>query len=257
MRVAGNSSQVRAWLKEFFTGSFSHVFFLKRLFPFMYCLLFGCILLADLFFPPKATGVPGYIPFTRTISGQGNHGDNPVGSWFFVAGLVGTAICLVPFNLYTWRRLVAVCKNTAGLALFFAIAGAAGFAMVGIWDEQSTCLLLGGDGTCILGSHDVHDVGSAVAFGGNLLAVLINLFPMILSRVKTGKDMFGVWWQLGHVMSFIALFATAGVVLNASGVPDVLKGYAFWQWSLFSALAVYYLSIAFRLSGAVFSSKTI
>ncbi|MBN2153738.1 MAG: hypothetical protein JW839_19935 [Candidatus Lokiarchaeota archaeon] len=250
-RVANPSPGLGDRSRKFFTGAFSREFFLKRLVPFMYGFLFGCFLAADLIFPPKPDGSPGYVPFTRTISGQGNHGDNPVGAWFFVIGLVGTSIILVPFNLYAWRRLSAACKNTAGLALFFAITGAAGFAVVGIWDEQSTCLLLDGAGSCTLMSCDVHDVGSAIAFGGNLLAVLVNLFPMISHRVKTGKDDFGAWWQLAHVAAFVALLAAGLLVMNGSGVPPFFKRSAFWQWSLFTALAVYYLSLSLRLPGSV------
>jgi hypothetical protein len=251
MHVEANRFGSKAWLKSFFTGSFPRGFFLNRLVPLMYCFLFGCLLVADLLFPPTALGEPGYIPFTRTISGQGNHGDNPFGAWFFTIGLVGTAIILVPFNIFTWRRLSAVCKHTAGLALFFAIIGAAGFAMVGIWDERSTCLLLDGAGTCILRSNDIHDVGSAVAFGGNLLAVLTNLFPMISRRRNTGKDEFGVWWQFAHVISFIAYFAISGVIVNANGVPAFFQRYAFWQWSLFTILAVYFLSFALRMPASI------
>ncbi|MEX2682528.1 MAG: DUF998 domain-containing protein [Candidatus Sigynarchaeota archaeon] len=249
------SLDVKAWLKIFFTGTFSRQFFIKRLVPFIYCFLFGCMFLSDLLFPPKPDGTPGYIPFTRTISGQGNHGDNPVGAWFFAAGLVGTAVCLVPFAIYAWRRISVACNVAAALALVFAIAGAVGFAMVGIWDEQGTCLLLDGTGTCTLRASEVHGVGSAIAFGGNLLAVLFNLFPMISRRVKAGKDEFGAWWQLAHVMSFILLMLTALVVTNSDGVPEFFTRWAFWQWSLFSALAIYMLSLALRLPAVVPSSR--
>jgi hypothetical protein len=249
--MAENSSGLKLWLKAFFTGSFSSDFFRKRLVPLVYGLLLGCFLLADLFFPLNGDGTPGYIPFTRTISGQGNFGDNPTGAWFFVVGLVGTSVCLIPFAIYAWRRISVACKVAAGLALFFAIAGAVGFAMVGIWDERGTCLLLDGEGVCNLVSSEVHDVGSAIAFGGNLLAVLFNLFPMISRRVKTGKDEFGVWWQLVHVVSFILLILTALIVTSTDGVPAAFAGWAFWQWSLFSALAIYNVSLALRLPRSI------
>ncbi len=253
--MTSRTSKLIVWLKAFLTGAFSRDFFLKRLVPFIYGLLLGCFLIADLLFPPTEAGTPGYIPFLRTISGQGNHGDNPVGAWFFTFGLVGTSICLVPFSIYAWRRISVACNVAAGLALFFSIAGAVGFAMVGIWDEQGTCLLLDSTGTCTLRSSEVHDVGSAVAFGGNLLSVLFNLFPMISHRVKTGRDEFGVWWQLFHVVAFVLLLVTILVVMKSDidlgGVPEIFRAWAFWQWSLFTALSVYKISLAIRLPRSV------
>ncbi len=98
-------------------GRFTRQFLLRRYLPLVYGVLFGCFVIADILFPPDpVTGGPGYIPFLRTISGQGNHGDNPAGAWFFVAGLVITSVLLVPFNAYAWRRFAAACKGTATFA---------------------------------------------------------------------------------------------------------------------------------------------
>lgn len=241
------SNAVMAFAKQFFTGSFSREFLVKRLVPCMYAFLFGCMLVADLLFPPGSNGEPGYVPFTRTISGQGNRADNPLGAWFFTIGLVGTATCLVAFAMHAWRRLVVPCKHTANIALFFSIAGAAGFAMVGIWDEQATCLAMDGSGTCLVYSNVVHTIGSAIAFGGILLSILLHLFPMLKHRAVTGKDAFGAWWQLGHVIGFVLFFAIAAFVQNIPGIIPFFKRYAFWQWSLFLLIAIYYLSLTIRL----------
>nr|MDO8111267.1 hypothetical protein [Candidatus Sigynarchaeota archaeon] len=250
MALAGDDGSRHGFrsLGKFFTGAFSREFFLKRLVPCIYLYLLACLLVCNLLFPPAAGGGPGYIPFMRTISGQGNRADNPAGWFFFTAGLIGTSILLVPFYCFTWRRLAIICKGTASVSLFFAIAGAAGFAMVGIWDERSTCLLTGSLGECILPSHVIHDIGADIAFGGQLLAVLFNFFPMVAAKTRHKVDPFGIWWQLVHIASFIGLLVLGLVMTNNDGAPALLRRSAFWQWSLFVNLAIYYLSLALRMN---------
>ncbi len=232
-------------------GRFTRQFLLRRYLPLVYGVLFGCFVIADILFPPDpVTGGPGYIPFLRTISGQGNHGDNPAGAWFFVAGLVITSVLLVPFNAYAWRRFAAACKGTATFAFTILVVASVGFAMVGIWDERSTCILLAGDGSCALRSNLVHSIGSTLAFGGNLLAVLVHLFPAIKAKRLLSSDVLGAWWQLVHVIIFATtaiLAATIPELAPADAWTDVFLRSSFWQWTIFSELAIYYLSLAIRL----------
>lgn len=222
-----------------------------RLLPAMLGILFGCFLIASLLFPPDpVTGGPGYVPFTRTISGQGNRDDNPGGAWAFTLGLVVTAVMLVPYHAFAWRRFATACKGTATFTFVLLIIASIGFAMVGIWDERSTCILEGAGGACVLQSKLVHNVGSALAFGGNLLAVLLHLFPAVKARRVTGGDPFGARAQLVHVVAFVATIACAAILpaIPATGSPvDIVLRSSFWQWTMFLELVVYYVSLAIRL----------
>jgi hypothetical membrane protein len=233
-------------LLDFFAGKFSRRVLVRRLMPVMFLCLFACLLMADLLFPRSSDGGPGYIPFTRTISGQGNHGDNPQGAWFFTAGLISTAISMLPCASFTWRRLSVICKGMAGFILVLMLAGAVGFAMVGIFDEEYTCIALDAAGKCLLVSHQIHDVAADIAFLGNLFAVLFALFPMIAAKRRAGKDRFGITWQVVHILSFIALIVV-GLILNKNpAVPALFRQFAFWQWSVFLGLVIYYVSLAIR-----------
>ena len=233
-------------LLDVFSGNFSRRFLVRTLMPLIFLCLFACLLMANLLFPPSPAGGPGYIPFYRTISGQGNHGDNPLGSWFFTAGLIITGILMVPCACYIWRQLSAICNRMAGFILFLMLAGSAGFAIVGIFDEEYTCIMQDAAGTCLLASHQIHDVAAAIAFLGNLLAVLFSLFPMIADKRRTGKDRFSIKWQLVHIISFIAVIVV-GLILNKNlAVPTFFRQYAFWQWSVFTGLLIYYVSLAIR-----------
>jgi hypothetical protein len=216
---------------DMFSGNFSRRFLVRTLIPLMYLCLFACLLIAGLLFPQSPQGGLGYIPFARTISELGNRAENP-GAWFFTIGIAITTVFMIPYACYTWRRLFPINKAAAGFILFLTLAGAVGFAMVGIWDEDS---------------HQIHDIVSAIAFLGTLFAVLFALLPMIADKRRTGQDRFGIKWQLIHIVTFIVMIVV-GLILNKDpAVPDFFREYAFWEWLVFAGLVVYYVSLAIRL----------
>jgi len=247
-REAGSRPSWRSFI-DVFLGNFSRCFLLHWLIPVMYLSLFAFFLIADLLFPPSPGGGPGYIPFVRTISGLGNRGDNPVGTWFFLAGIVITSILMVPYACFVWRRLSSINKAGAGFILFLMIGGAAGFIMVGIWDEEYTCIAWNVAGDCLLISHQIHDLASGIAFLGNLLAVLFTLFPMIADKRRTGQDRFGIKWQIIHIVTFIVMIVVGMIFNKFLAMPAFFKQYAFWEWLVFTGIVIYYISLAIRLPG--------
>lgn len=230
-------------LKRWVTGDLSRHVLLKRVFPVAAGVFAFLLLLSYLLTPADFSRYGPYSIFHNPISSLGHHRENPVGWLFFSLALAWIGCAIFPVGPYVYRRLAPVCRKTAALGLFFAVAASVGMVLIAffpamddpLWGSQTTTI------------EDIHNVAAALAFGGWFLAALIWWGPQIKDNIPRWGGSKQV--PLAHVLGSMALllFAALGtgisqlyVSLNDLHSMDAgFLSWPFWEWTLLVALMGY------------------
>ncbi len=199
-----------------------------------------CMLIAGLIYP-------GYDITHRTISGLGNHAESPAWPLFTFQTLTAW-FCLWPLFIRAFNDLLIEIRNRfappssgkyaraglrkagkiillilLGLGLLVFLLAWIGFALVGIFDDSAPTAF-------------IHNVGSAMAFGGLAAGAILWFFPLIAAKRFRKYPVI--------LTIVILIMVIAGVSLMFSSLPDAwYTANSFWQWMSFFGANIWIFSL--------------
>jgi hypothetical protein len=223
-------------VKKYLTGNFTKREFIRIYIPILAIVLFSCIFIAWLFFPPELN----WNPFDNTISHLGSQENNPRG-WFFLSiALMSLGILLIPIVLYFHKKLVKICKYTTSIGTFFALIGCVFIFSIGIFTDDRSIKIFG------IRYSTIHVIVALVGFGGVALGILFYFLPVFKdSFFKRGNKQFPLKLVLPAYIEIHAVGITLGTIeiykaLEGIGFPGPgFLSIALWEWIMLSALFIY------------------
>ncbi len=199
-----------------------------------------CMLIAGLIYP-------GYDITHRTISGLGNHAESP--AWpFFTFQTLTAWFCLWPLFIHTFKVVLFEIRDKfspessqnpnrdgrrkvgkillqvlLGLGLLIFLFAWIGYAIVGIFDDSAP-------------TAQIHNVGSAIAFGGLAAGAVLWFFPLLVVKRFPKYPVV--------ITLVILVMVVIGVSLMFSPLPDAwYTANSFWQWMSFFGVNVWIFSL--------------
>jgi len=168
--------------------------------------------------------------FTNTIDNLGSSEKNPIGSFFFGAGLTILGSLLIPYFIYLLRQLYPTLRLLNTIAIGAGILGSLSLIWFGFVGEHI---------------RPWHDIAADFVFGSFVTSGFF-LF-LVFVRKKWRRERLPRWRHLLLVYSILLLLiAGAAIVPNIFPVENLDPGFfewPFWQWITCVNLAIWLFGV--------------
>lgn len=188
------------------------------------------IILSQLFFPG------GYSILDYTISAQGGIADNPDGWFIYCSGIIIVGMLLIPYHIYIYQRMQPTLLFVSRSVLFFSLIGCIGFSLLGVFPHDY---------------QNPHDIATALAFGGFILAAVLSFLVLIRKRQLNESSPS----KLGLSVAFIHWWGMVVIILAIQELDDWfdmsrfdprLFSYSVAQWTAMITVLIWMMGMFFN-----------